>query len=116
MNTRNSDVRKIAPAVNIIENNEEVVLEAEMVGLNKDEVTVDVKGDTLMINGKKDKGGVPEGYDLVYGERCGYEYERSFILGNEVDKGKIQAKYEEGILKITLPKSRDSQPKKIEIQ
>ncbi len=116
MEAKNRNMRKVIPAVNIKENDKEVILEAEMVGLGKDEVGVDVSEDTLTITGSKKERNTPKGYELIYSERCDYEYERAFVLGNEVDRGKINAKYDNGILRITLPKSEEVQPKKIEIQ
>ena len=116
MNTVNRETRKIVPAVNIVENEKEVVLESEMVGLGKDEVGVDVNGDILTIKGKKKECVSPKGYELIYGERCSYEYERAFVLGNEVDRLQINAKYDNGILRFILPKSENAKPKKITIK
>ncbi|MBD3379713.1 MAG: Hsp20 family protein [Candidatus Omnitrophica bacterium] len=107
--------RVIPPAVNIQETEKEVLIEAEMTGLKKEEVSIDVKGDELTLKGSKKDREVPEGYTPVYRERCPFEYSRTFILGEEVKKEGIKAKYENGILKVTIPKAEEVQPRKIEI-
>ena len=107
--------RVIAPIVNIQETEKEVIIEAEMTGLRKEDVSLDVKGDELTIRGAKKDCEVPKGYTAVYRERCPFEYSRTFILGDETKRDGITAKYENGILKVTIPKNEKAQPKRIEI-
>ena len=107
--------RVITPVVNIQTTEKEVVIEAEMIGLEKEDVSLDIKGDELTIKGAKKDCEVPQGYTVVYRERCPFEYFRTFILGDEVEKDGITAKYEGGILKVTIPKSEKAQPKSIKI-
>ena len=107
--------RVIAPSVNIQETEKEVVIEAEMTGLKKEDVSLDVKGDELTIKGAKRDCEVPKGYTAIYRERCPFEYSRTFILGDETKRDGIKAKHENGILKVTIPKSEKAQPKRIEI-
>lgn len=107
----------IEPLVNILEEEKEIVLEAEMVGLTKDDVSLDLKGDELTLKGRvgRTDDGVPKGYTVLYKERCPLEYRRTFIIGDEIDKSKIDAQYANGILKVKLYKAEKAQPKKIEI-
>ncbi len=105
----------IAPVVNIRETGKDVVIEAEMSGLKKEDVSLEVKEDRLTIKGAYNKCDVPRGYEPVYRERCNYEYSRTFILGEETEAEGITAKYENGILKVTIPKTEKAQPKRIEI-
>lgn len=107
--------RVIAPVVNIKETEKQIVIEAEMAGLSRDEISIDLKGDELILKGKKKDRDVPEGYTAIYRERCPYEYSRTFILGEEVKRDGITAKYEEGLLRVTIPRTEKEQPKKIEI-
>jgi len=112
---QNCENRVVHPAVNILETEKEVVIEAEMTGLSKDDISLDVKGDELTLIGKRQGYTVPEGYTAVYTERCPFEYSRTFILGDEVKREGIAAKYDGGILRVTVPKADKVQPKKIEI-
>ncbi len=113
-----SQPRVIQPLVNIREEDKEVILEAEMVGLTKDDISLDLKGNELTLRGKSGRADnvIPKGYTVVHRERCPLEYVRTFVLGEEIDKSKIDARYECGILKVKLAKSEAAQPKKIEIK
>lgn len=105
----------ISPITNIIEKEKEVVLETEMVGLTRDDIDLELNGNDLTIVGKQGGNGVPEGYTVLYSERCPFEYRRSFTLGSVIKKEAINAKYENGVLRLTLPKAEETFPKKINI-
>lgn len=107
---------KISPLVAIHETDKEVTLEAEMVGLDKDDIKLELKGDELTIRGERKEDIVAKGCTPILRERWPYEYSRTFVLGNEVDREKISAKYEDGVLTLTIPKSEEAQPKRIEIK
>ncbi len=108
-------VRCIAPVVSVKETDKEVVLEAEMIGLKKDDISVHVEGDELVIRGSRSSEAVPKGYDAIYRERCPYRYERRFFLEEDVDRDKINARYDKGILRLTLGKNEKNRPRKISI-
>jgi len=110
--------RVIQPLVNIREEDKEVILEAEMVGLTKNDISLDLKGNELTLRGKAGRvdDAVPKGYTLIHKERCPLEYVRTFVVGDNIDKNKIDAQYENGILRVKLTKSEVAQPKKIEIK
>jgi len=110
--------RVIQPLVNIHEEEKEVTLEAEMVGLTKDDISLDLKGNELILKGRTGRAdnSAPKGYTVVHKERCPLEYLRTFVIGNDIDKSKIGAQYENGILRVKLTKSEEAQPKKIEIK
>lgn len=115
---RQLEPRVIQPLVNIHETDKEVILEAEMTGLTKEDIGLELKGDQLTIKGKTRESdeNVPKGYTVVHRERCPLEYIRTFVIGDEIDKSKIDAQYENGILRVKLVKSDEAQPKKIEIK
>lgn len=106
----------VQPLVNVSENDNEIILEAEMAGLYKEDINVELKDEQLVITGKARNCEPPKGYALIHSERCPYEYVRSFALGDVIDRNKIDAQYENGILKLTLRKVEAAQPKKIEIK
>ena len=108
-------VRAISPLTNIIEKEKEVVLEAEMAGLTQEDIDLELNDNELTITGKQRTNGVPEGYTVLYSERSPLEYRRSFTLGSMINKEAIKAKYENGVLGLTLPKTEETLPKKIEI-
>lgn len=116
--SKRCQVRTIEPLVNIREENNEIILEAEMVGLTKDDLSVELKGNELYIRGrsKQQLEDIPKGYTVLLRERCPFEYERSFLIGDDIDKDKIEASYENGVLKVKLVRLAKEQPKKIEIK
>ncbi|MBD3426839.1 MAG: Hsp20 family protein [Candidatus Omnitrophica bacterium] len=105
----------IIPVVNIKENGKAVTIEAEMTGLSKEDISLDLQGDELTLKGEKSDCQVPKGYIAVYRERCPFKYSRTFILGDEVQREGITAKYENGILRVIIPKVEKEHPRKIEI-
>lgn len=112
---KETHVKVITPLTNIIEKDKEVILETEMVGLTRDDIDLELNGNELTIIGKQRENGVPEGYTVLYSERCPLEYRRSFTLGSMIKKEAITAKYENGVLILGLPKTEDMLPKKIAI-
>ena len=87
-----------------------------MAGLDKDSIKIELKGEELTIGGMRKEQDVPKGYTPLHRERCPFEYSRTFVLGSEVDKEKLSAQYDNGVLTITVPKNEDSKPKKITVK
>ncbi len=103
------------PAVDILENDKEIVLQAELPGMKKDDITVEVKDNTVKIRGERkfhseDK---KENYHRL--ERSFGVFERSFALPRTVRQDKVQAKYHDGVLEVTLPKTEEAKRKKIAV-
>lgn len=106
--------RFAAPRVNIWESQDHVTLEAEMPGVSKDDVQIEVKDNELTINGKRD-GAQPEGA-MRLRERMDVNYYRSFTLGRAIDLSKIDAQMRDGVLRVTLHKAEHVKPRVINIQ
>ena len=95
------------PAVNIIENNDDYMVSLAVPGMKKDDFNIDVEGNILTISSEKEEN--KEEKDEKYNRRE-YSYSsfsRSFTLPEEVNKEKIEAKYEDGLLKLMLPKKEE---------
>ena len=108
------ELHTVIPVVNIREQGEAILLEAEMPGLDQSNISVEVQADELVISGKRESD-APKGYLSLHQERCALEYRRSFTLGRDIDRNNVKAHYENGILTIKLEKSEEAQPKKITI-
>ena len=104
----------IVPPVDIYEDGDAVTLFADLPGVSKDNLEVQIDKDTLKITGKR----VPlaETVSSVYTEIPNRDYYRAFTIGEEIDRERITAAINNGVLKLSLPKSEKSKPKKIEIK
>ncbi len=102
------------PAVDILENANEIVVLADMPGVESKSVTIDLKDNQLTISGKVD---APEGEKEIplYKEFNWGDYFRQFTLSNVIDQGKISAKMEKGVLRLVLPKVEKAKPLKIKV-
>jgi HSP20 family protein len=107
-------VATYSPGVNIYENNAEVLLEVELPGRKREDVQVEVVERTLKISAK-DANTAREGFEASYVERRRGELERSFRLGTDLESDKIQARFENGLLLLSIPKHAASQARKIEV-
>jgi HSP20 family protein len=103
------------PPVDIYETADAVVLKAELPGISKDDINVEVKDNTLTLRGEKkfEKEVKEENYYRV--ERSYGTFQRSFSLPSTVQQDKVKAKFKDGILEISLPKAEEAKPKQIKV-
>lgn len=104
-----------SPAVDIYETDEHIVMKAELPGIDKKDVSIEVKDNMLVLKGERrfEKEIKEENYHRM--ERAYGSFQRSFTLPNIVEKDKVSAKYKDGILEITLPKIKEAKPKQIKV-
>ncbi len=106
------------PKVDVIEYDDKLVLEADVAGLNKEDVSVDLEGDILTIRGGNRKRDIPDPKaKYVYREIKRSSFVRSFVVGEGVDKTKIKADFQNGTLKVELPriKVEEKHPQKVKL-
>lgn len=116
-NLKNDErVKVIKPPVDISNKENQIILEVELPGVAKDTVIIELQNSTLSICARKAKDKVEKEYTAIYQERyTAVEYRREFEVNSEVDHKNIKANFDNGVLKISLSKSTEAQPKKIEI-
>ncbi len=104
-----------APAVDIHETEQAIVLKADLPGLNPNEVDIRVEDNTLYLKGerKMENETKEENYHRI--ERSYGSFSRTFILPRTVSADKISADYKNGVLNITMLKKEESKPKQIHI-
>jgi len=105
--------RYLVPPVDIYETGKNLVVVADLPGVDKDGLSIRVEDDILTINGKP--------HDGLPGDAIGTEFElldfyRQFRLGEEVDRQKITADLKHGVLTIVLPKVEKAQPREIDVR
>jgi HSP20 family protein len=105
-----------APAVDIYEQDNNIVIKAELPGVDPKDVDIRLDNNVLTIQGERkfDNEVKKESYHRV--ERSYGAFTRSFTLPNTVDPNSIKAEFKEGVLRITLPKREEAKPKQIQIQ
>ncbi len=104
------------PRVDLSENEEAYFIELDVPGLTKEDIHLSLHEGTLTISGERTLERKKEGTDFIRVERTSGNFYRSFSLPKSVDKTKIQAEYENGVLNITVPKAEESKPQKIDIR
>ncbi len=103
------------PAVDIFEEQDSIVIKAELPGVNKEGISVDVKGRVLTLKGERSVDNEVKEEKYYRRERSFGRFERAFTLPAEVDPGTVKAEYSDGVLKITVPKPESHKPKQITV-
>ncbi len=102
------------PFVDIYESQEGLTLLADMPGVPKDGLVIDVKDNTLTVRGEV-KPAADEGRHVLYQEYKVGDYYRQFTLSEVIDQNKITATLKDGVLNLYLPKVEPAKPRRIEI-
>lgn len=104
------------PAINILEREDAMVITADLPGLKAEDVDVTVEEGTLSIRGERKLEEVSEGETYHRVERLYGVFERSFTLPNSIDVDKIDARFSNGEMVLTLPKREESKPRSVKIK
>ena len=105
-----------SPAMDVMESDEEIVLKAELPGIELKDVEVLIKDNILTLRGERkfEKEEKKENYHRI--ERSYGVFQRSFTLPATVEQEKVKARMKDGILEVRLPKTKEEKSKKIEIE
>lgn len=101
-----------APNVDILERKDEIVVTADLPGVDEKSLDITIEKNVLTINGQVDQD-VPEPYRLAYSEYGVGDYQRAFTLSDEVDKERIKATMKNGVLRLVMPKAAAVRVRKI---
>ncbi|MCK8602923.1 Hsp20/alpha crystallin family protein [Desulfoferrobacter suflitae] len=105
-----------APSLDVSETANSIVVKAELPGLEVKDIDVSLAGDLLTIKGEKRKEEEEKGEHYHYSERYYGSFRRSFRLPTTIQADKIEAKFDKGVLRITLPKTEEAKQKEIKIK
>lgn len=105
-----------APSVDVSETAKEVIVKAELPGMDPKEIEVSVRGDILTLGGERKQEKEEKGENFHRVERSYGSFSRSVQLPAEVDAAKVDATYKDGVLKITMPKTKAAAAKKIQVK
>ena len=105
----------LTPSVDIREEEDHFLLQADLPGVAKEEIEVKVEENTLILSGKRELAKEEERQGYHYSERRSGTFSRSFNLGDNVNPEGIEAAYRDGVLSVTLPKKPEAQPRQIPV-
>ncbi|TAJ35162.1 MAG: Hsp20/alpha crystallin family protein, partial [Nitrospirae bacterium] len=109
-------VAEWAPLVDIVEDEKEYLIKAELPEVKKEDVKVTVQDDVLTITGERKYEKEEKGKKYHRVERAYGSFERSFTLPEDADGAKVNAEFKDGILKVHVAKSEKAKPKSIEVK
>ena len=112
---RTRDRKVFVPSVDIIERKEDLLLIADMPGVDDKSLDITLEKNILTINGYVEPE-IPDKHKLVYAEYSVGDYQRTFTLSDEIDREKIQAGVKNGVLRLILPKAEAAKVKKIAVK
>ncbi|NLG49236.1 MAG: Hsp20/alpha crystallin family protein [Chloroflexi bacterium] len=101
--------------VDLIETNENIIVTASLPGVKPEEVSITVQDNNMTISGEIKPEEVKEG-EVYFRERPTGSFRRSFTLPTGVNAEKVNATFENGVLKVMIPKTEEAKPKKIQIK
>lgn len=103
------------PPIDIFETDAGLVLRADLPGVSSDSLNLQVQDNRLTLFGKVEPQ-IPDGARLLHEEYHVGDFLRSFILSDDVDHDRIDAKLTSGVLEVTLPRAPRAQPRKINVK
>ena len=104
------------PAVDIFENRDNILVKAEIPGMEKEDLDVTVKDNVLVIKGEKKKESEVKEEGGVRSERYYGYFNRTLPLPAYVDAANVKATYKNGVLELTLPKKEEAKSKQIKVE
>jgi HSP20 family protein len=105
---------RVFPALNVWQDGDNLLAEAELPGLKSEDVEISVVGSELTIHGRRSESD-EQGVSYHRRERGVGEFTRTVRLPAEVDADKVQASLRDGVLRLTLPKAEAAKPRKIQV-
>lgn len=103
------------PAMDILESNEAYIIRAELPGVKKEDINVELKDGALTLSGERKAEELTEGVQYRSVERVNGKFVRSVILPKTVNQDGIAASYKDGVLEIHVPKGEKAKPRQITV-
>lgn len=107
--------REWYPPVDVLESDNEYLIRAELPGMKKEDINVEVKEGTLVLTGERKSEKPADGVKYRHVERVAAKFWRSFSLPEAIKQDAIEAGYKDGVLEIRVPKAEEAKPRQIPI-
>jgi len=111
----NLDMGSWYPTVDMYDNDDSIVIKAELPGVDKEDVSIDIEDRVLTLKGERNHENEVKEDNYYRKERSYGRFQRMFTLPTDVDPDKINAEFKDGLLKIEIPKPEERKPKAITI-
>jgi len=105
-----------SPAVDIYETADSIVLKAELPGLSRENIDIQVRDNTLTLKGERKFEREVKDENYLRIERSYGAFQRAFNLPSVIQQDKIKAVFKEGVLEVTMPKAEEAKPKQVKIE
>lgn len=112
---RAAEAAALVPPVDVVEDAGGITLVADLPGVPKEKLSVEVDGDTLVIEGEMDMR-MPEGMEATHAEVTVPRFRRVFSLSKELDPGRLAAEFRQGVLTLRIDKAAHAQPRRIRVE
>ena len=113
MNNVSTPTRYLRPAASVVENRDGYIVEADMPGVSREGLELVVDQDSLSIVGKR--GERKLGDRSLHRESKSADFRRVFELGREIDRQRVEARFDQGVLRVYLPKVEAVKPRRVEV-
>lgn len=113
--TARRESQALTPRVDVLEDDSGITLVADMPGVSKESLEINVENDALSIEGAI-TAATPQALEATYAEVRIPRYRRSFTLSRELDTGRIDARLKDGVLKVRIPKHEQARPQRISVK
>lgn len=107
--------RTLKPRIDLFEADETIMMALDLPGVSEEDIDIVLDKDRLTISGTMAER-APEGYRPVYSEFWHGDYKRSFVLSDDIDRDNIEAHFDNGVLRLSLPKAERAKARKIALQ
>lgn len=112
---RESEFFGWTPPVDVYENKDHLIVKAELPGMKKEDIDISLHQGSLIISGERKEESHSKDNETSRSERFFGRFQRALELPKPVDASKVTARYKDGILTVTLPKTEEAKPKQITV-
>ncbi len=103
------------PAVDMFDDDDKIVIKAELPGMDKKDISVDIENRVLTLSGERNYDNEVKEENYYRRERATGKFKRAFNLPADVDEDQIKADFKDGVLKVEIPKPEEQKPKQITV-
>jgi HSP20 family protein len=113
--TTNGAARRWIPAMDLVETENDLVLRADLPGMTEEDIEIEVKDNVLTLSGERRSENEEKGEGFHRVERSFGRFQRSLTLPRGVDAGKVNARFDNGVLEVRVPKPEETKPTRVAI-